>query len=196
MIYTINNLFINSNDKTKKIPTQVTVNGWVRSNRNSKKVGFLDLNDGSSINNLQVVYDPNLENTNNLTNVTTGSAVTITGNLILTPNAKQPFELKVITATVYNICANDYPIQKKEHTNEFLREHAHLRVRTNTFLSLFRIRDQVSWSIHNFFHNNQFIYLHSPLITANDAEGAGENFIVTTITNDKYEKDFLGKKPH
>ncbi|WP_438363301.1 asparagine--tRNA ligase [Spiroplasma endosymbiont of Danaus chrysippus] len=194
MIYTINNLFINSNDKNKKIRTQVTVNGWVRSNRNSKKVGFLDLNDGSSINNLQVVYDPNLENTNNLTNVTTGSAVTITGNLILTPNAKQPFELKVITATVYNICANDYPIQKKEHTNEFLREHAHLRVRTNTFLSLFRIRDQVSWSIHKFFHDNQFIYLHSPLITANDAEGASENFIVTTITNDKYEKDFFGKK--
>lgn len=194
MIYTINNLFINSNDKTKKIPTQITINGWVRSNRNSKKVGFLDLNDGSSINNLQVVYDPNLENTNNLTNVTTGSAVTITGNLILTPNAKQPFELKAITVTVYNICANDYPIQKKEHTNEFLREHAHLRVRTNTFLSLFKIRDQVSWSIHKFFHDNQFIYLHSPLITANDAEGAGENFIVTTITNDKYEKDFFGKK--
>ena len=194
MIYTINNLFINNNDKTKKIPTQITVNGWVRSNRNSKKVGFLDLNDGSSINNLQVVYDPNLENNKNLTNVTTGSAVTITGNLILTPDAKQPFELKVINATVYNICANDYPIQKKEHTNEFLREHAHLRVRTNTFLSLFRIRNQVSWSIHKFFHDNQFIYLHSPLITANDAEGAGENFIVTTITNDKYEKDFFGKK--
>lgn len=87
-------------------------------------------------------------------------------------------------------------INPKEHTNEFLREHAHLRVRTNTFLSLFRIRDQVSWSIHKFFHDNQFIYLHSPLITANDAEGAGENFIVTTITNDKYEKDFFGKKPH
>lgn len=194
MIYTINNLFIDNNDKTKKIPKQITVNGWVRSNRNSKKVGFLDLNDGSSIHNLQVVYDPNLASNNNLTTITTGSAITITGNLILTPNAKQPFELKAISATIYNICANDYPIQKKEHTNEFLRENAHLRVRTNTFLALFKIRDQVSWSIHKFFHDHQFIYLHSPIITANDAEGGGENFIVTTITNDKYEKDFFSKK--
>lgn len=194
MIYTINNLFINSNDKTKKLPTQITVNGWVRSNRNSKKVGFLDLNDGSSINNLQAVYNPNLESTKHLTNVTTGSAISITGDLILTPTAKQPFELKVIAATIYNICANDYPIQKKEHTNEFLRENAHLRVRTNTFLAVFKIRNQVSWAIHKFFHDNQFIYLHSPIITANDAEGAGENFIVTTITNGKYEKDFFGQK--
>ncbi|WP_425381669.1 asparagine--tRNA ligase [Spiroplasma endosymbiont of Polydrusus pterygomalis] len=194
MIYTINNLFIDNNDKTKKIPKQITVNGWVRSNRINKKVGFLDLNDGSSIHNLQVVYDPNLASNNNLTTITTGSAVTITGNLILTPDAKQPFELKAINTTIYNLCSNDYPIQKKEHTKEFLRENAHLRVRTNTFLALFRIRDQVSWSIHKFFHDQQFIYLHSPIITANDAEGAGENFIVTTITNDKYEKDFFSKK--
>lgn len=192
MIYTINNLFIDNNDKTKKIPNEITVNGWVRSNRNSKKVGFLDINDGSSIENLQVVYEPT--SNNNLISITTGSAVTITGNLILTPNAKQPFELKAISATIYNICANDYPIQKKEHTNEFLRENAHLRVRTNTFLALFKIRNQVSWSIHKFFHDQQFIYLHSPIITANDAEGAGENFIVTTISNDKYEKDFFSKK--
>lgn len=194
MIYKINNLFIDNNDKTKKIPKQITVNGWVRSNRINKKVGFLDLNDGSSIHNLQIVYDPNLANNNNLTTITTGSAVTITGNLILTPDAKQPFELKAISTTIYNLCTNDYPIQKKEHTKEFLRENAHLRVRTNTFLALFRIRDQVSWSIHKFFHDQQFIYLHSPIITANDAEGAGENFIVTTITNDKYEKDFFSKK--
>lgn len=194
MIYTIKNLFIDNNDKTKKTTQEITVNGWVRSNRNSKKVGFLDLNDGSSIHNLQVVYDPNLASNNNLTTITTGTAVTITGNLILTPHAKQPFELKAISTTIYNLCTSDYPIQKKEHTKEFLRENAHLRVRTNTFLALFRIRDQVSWSIHKFFHDQQFIYLHSPIITANDAEGAGENFIVTTITNDKYEKDFFSKK--
>lgn len=194
MIYTINNLFINSKDKTKKIPSRITVNGWVRSNRNIKNLGFLDLNDGSSINNLQVVYDKNLASTTNLTSLTTGSAISVTGDLVLTPGKQQPFELKAVTTTIYNISNTDSKIQKKMITMETLREIAHLRVRTTTFLAVFRIRDRVSWAIHKFFHDNNFIYLHTPIITANDAEGAGENFTVTTINNNKYENDFFGKK--
>ena len=194
MNYTINNLFINSNDKTKKLPTKITINGWIRSNRNSKNVGFLDLNDGSSLNNLQVVYNPKVESGKILSSVTTGSAVSISGQLLLTPNKKQPFELQTDSAIVYNTAQQNYPIQKKEHSNEFLRENAHLRARTTTFLAVFKIRDQVSWAIHKFFHEQNFIYLHSPIITSNDAEGAGENFIVTTINNNKYENDFFGQK--
>lgn len=195
MIYTINNLFINNNEKsTKKLPEQITINGWVRSNRNGKNVGFLDVNDGSSVNSLQVVYNMKIENWKACTSLTTGSAISVTGNLLLTPGKSQPFELQVTNIIIYNVADNNYPIQKKEHSIEFLRENAHLRIRTNTFLAVFKIRDQVSWAIHKFFHDQNFVYLHSPIITANDAEGAGENFIVTTITNSKYQDDFFGQK--
>lgn len=195
MIYTINNLFINNNEKsTKKLPEQITINGWVRSNRNGKNVGFLDVNDGSSVNSLQVVYNMKIENWKACTSLTTGSAISVTGNLLLTPGKSQPFELQVTNIIIYNVADNNYPIQKKEHSIEFLRENAHLRIRTNTFLAVFKIRDQVSWAIHKFFHDQNFVYLHSPIITANDAEGAGENFIVTTITNNKYQDDFFGQK--
>lgn len=194
MINTINDLFININNKIEQVPTTITVNGWVRSNRNSKNVGFIDLNDGSTINNLQVVYKPSIKSNKSLISITTGTALSITGTLVLTPAKSQPFELHVTRTIIYNLADVNYPIQKKEHTNEFLRDNAHLRSRTNTFLAVFRIRDQVSWAIHQFFHQRQFINLHSPIITANDAEGAGENFIVTTINNDQYETDFFGKK--
>ncbi|WP_308149315.1 asparagine--tRNA ligase [Spiroplasma sp. AdecLV25b] len=195
MIYTINNLFINTNEKSKtKLPEQITINGWIRSNRNGKNVGFLDINDGSSVNNLQAVYNMKIENWKACTNLTTGSAVSVSGNLLLTPGKSQPFELQITNIIIYNVADTNYPIQKKEHTNEFLRDNAHLRGRTNTFLAVFKIRDQVSWAIHKFFHEQNFVYLHSPIITANDAEGAGENFIVTTITNNKYQDDFFGQK--
>ncbi|WP_375317093.1 asparagine--tRNA ligase [Spiroplasma endosymbiont of Virgichneumon dumeticola] len=195
MIYTINNLFINTNEKSKtKLPEQITINGWIRSNRNGKNVGFLDINDGSSVNNLQAVYNMKLENWKACTSLTTGSAVSVSGNLLLTPGKSQPFELQITNIIIYNVADTNYPIQKKEHTNEFLRDNAHLRGRTNTFLAVFKIRDQVSWAIHKFFHEQNFVYLHSPIITANDAEGAGENFIVTTITNNKYQDDFFGQK--
>lgn len=195
MIYTINNLFINTNEKLKtKLPEQITINGWIRSNRNGKNVGFLDINDGSSVNNLQAVYNMKLENWKVCTSLTTGSAVSVSGNLLLTPGKSQPFELQITNIIIYNVADTNYPIQKKEHTNEFLRDNAHLRGRTNTFLAVFKIRDQVSWAIHKFFHEQNFVYLHSPIITANDAEGAGENFIVTTITNNKYQDDFFGQK--
>ncbi|WP_342276033.1 asparagine--tRNA ligase [Spiroplasma endosymbiont of Nebria brevicollis] len=195
MIYTINNLFINTNEKSnRKLPEQITINGWIRSNRNGKNVGFLDVNDGSSVNNLQAVYNMKLENWKACTSLTTGSAISVSGNLLLTPGKSQPFELQVTNIIIYNVADPNYPIQKKEHTNEFLRDNAHLRGRTNTFLAVFKIRDQVSWAIHKFFHNQNFVYLHSPIITANDAEGAGENFIVTTITNNKYQDDFFGQK--
>jgi len=193
VLYTINNLFKNM-AKLQQLPTTITINGWIRSNRNSKNVGFLTLNDGSTLNSLQVVYNSKNEFWKDLTLITTGSAVSVTGNLVLTPEKSQPFELQLTTIIIHNRATANYPIQKKEHSYEFLRDNAHLRVRTNTFLAVFRIRDQVSWAIHHFFHQRQFIYLHSPIITANDAEGAGENFIVTTIANNKYEQDFFAKK--
>lgn len=194
MIYTINNLFVNNKKSHQKTPEEVTINGWVRSNRNSKSVGFLDINDGSSVNNLQAVYNIKFENWKACTSLTTGSAITVSGQLLLTPDKSQPFELQITNIIIHNIADANYPIQKKEHSIEFLRENAHIRGRTNTFLAVFKIRNQVSWAIHKFFHDQNFVYLHSPIITANDAEGAGENFIVTTIANNKYQDDFFGQK--
>lgn len=195
MIYTINNLLVNNNEKShQQTSEEVTINGWVRSNRNGKSVGFLDINDGSSINNLQAVYNIKFENWKACTSLTTGSAITVSGQLLLTPDKSQPFELQITNIIVHNIADVNYPIQKKEHSIEFLRDNAHIRGRTNTFLAVFKIRNQVSWAIHKFFHDQNFVYLHSPIITANDAEGAGENFIVTTIANNKYQDDFFGQK--
>lgn len=173
---------------------EITIQGWVKSNRNSKKIGFLDINDGSTFFNLQVVYTNDNDMWEELTNLTTGSAISIVGNLIITNKKEQPVELKLYKCLYKNIPSSDYPIQKKAHSYEFLREQAHLRARTNTFFAVFKIRNTLAAAIHNFFQTEEFLYLNSPLITSNDAEGAGENFIVTTITNDKYENDFFAKK--
>lgn len=193
MIVSIKQLY-NSNLATLKT---VTVQGWVKSNRNSNKIGFLDINDGSTLKNLQVVYyaDSSFNSVwDKLVEVTTGSAVSVTGQIVLTNKVDQPFELRLQALDFFNLAATDYPIQKKAHSYEFLREQAHLRPRTETFLAVFKVRNQISYAIHQFFQNSEFIYLNSPIITANDAEGAGENFIVTTINNDQYEKDFFAKK--
>lgn len=186
----INQLYNN----TIKSGQIVTIQGWVKSNRSSSKVGFLDVNDGSTLKTLQVVYL--LENLDwkKISEITTGSAVGVTGEIVVSSKAHQPFELKLHSLDFLNLAAKDYPIQKKTHNFEFLRTQAHLRTRTDTFLAVFKIRNKVSFSIHSFFQKLGFIYLNSPIITANDAEGAGENFIVTTIPNDSYEKDFFGKK--
>ncbi|MBE4703786.1 Asparagine--tRNA ligase [Spiroplasma platyhelix PALS-1] len=190
MIVAIKQLYNNDNEATKV----VTIQGWVKSNRNGNKVGFLDINDGSTLKTLQVVY--NVENPawKQLIEVTTGSAISVTGEIVLTDKAQQPFELKLQSLDFLNLADKNYPIQKKAHSHEFLREQAHLRSRTDTFLAIFKVRNQIAFAIHQFLQNSDFIYLNSPIITANDAEGAGENFIVTTITSDQYEKDFFGKK--
>ncbi|MGL5268422.1 MAG: asparagine--tRNA ligase [Spiroplasma sp.] len=172
----------------------VTVQGWVKSNRNSSKIGFLDINDGSTLKTLQVVYKVDNSSWKKLTEITTGSAVSITGKIVFTNKTQQPFELELQSLDFLNLAEQDYPIQKKSHSYEFLREQAHLRPRTDTFLAVFKIRNQISYAIHQFFQKFEFVYLNSPIITANDAEGAGENFVVTTITNDQYNKDFFAKK--
>lgn len=190
MIVTIKQLY-QSKQSTKEV---VTIQGWVKSNRNGSKVGFLDVNDGSTLKTLQVVYHSENNAWKKLTEITTGSAISVTGEIVATEKAQQPFELKLQTLDYLNLADKDYPIQKKAHSHEFLREQAHLRPRTDTFYAIFKVRNQISFAIHNFFQKSGFIYLNSPIITANDAEGAGENFIVTTITNDQYQKDFFGKK--
>lgn len=190
MIITIKQLY-NNDLKSLKM---VTIQGWVKSNRNSSKVGFLDVSDGSTLKNLQVVYHADNPEWKKLTEITTGSAISVTGEIISTNKPLQPFELKLQSLDFLNLADKDYPIQKKAHSHEFLREQAHLRPRTDTFFAIFKVRNQISYAIHEFLQKSGFIYLNSPIITANDAEGAGENFIVTTIENNQYENDFFKKK--
>lgn len=190
MIVAIKQLY-NSDLKDIK---EVTIQGWVKSNRSSSKVGFLDINDGSTLKTLQVVYRAEDTAWKQLTEITTGSAISVTGELVRTEKAQQAFELKLVKLDFLNLADKDYPIQKKAHSHEFLREQAHLRPRTDTFYAVFKVRNQIAFAIHEFFQKLDFIYLNSPIITANDAEGAGENFIVTTIANNQYQNDFFGKK--
>jgi asparaginyl-tRNA synthetase len=177
----------------------VDVSGWVRNNRAQKEFGFIDLNDGSSFHSIQIVYeDKSLDNFKEVSKYGVGSSIKVTGKLVLTPKMKQPFEIKAQSVTLEGDSLEDYPIQPKRHSREFLRENAHFRPRTNLFNAVFRVRSVVSFAIHKFFQERNFIYLHSPIITASDAEGAGEMFQVTTLGNEKveedYKNDFFGKK--
>ncbi len=182
----------------------VTLGGWVRSVRDSKAFGFIDLNDGSSFKGIQVVFErENVENYDEIAKLNVGSAVVVTGVLTLTPEMKQPFELKATTVEVEGTSTPDYPLQKKKHSLEFLREIAYLRPRTNLFSAVFRVRSEVAFAIHQFFHDRGFVYVHTPLITGSDCEGAGEMFRVTTLdVNDPpknedgtvdFTQDFFGK---
>ena len=184
---------------------QVTVKGWVRNNRNSKVFGFIELNDGTFFGNIQIVYEENrISNFQDILKCTIGSAVIIKGILELTVGAKQAFEIKADKIIVEGLCDSDYPLQKKRHTFEYLRTIAHLRSRTNTFSAVFRVRAHIAQAIHSFFNENNFVYVHTPIITGSDCEGAGEMFRVTTLDsltpplNDKkqidYTKDFFGKE--
>ena len=183
--------------------TLVKVSGWVRTVRDSKAFAFIELNDGTFFKNLQVVCDETLENFKEVTKITLGSALEIEGELTLTPNMKQPFEVHATKVTVVGLCAADYPLQKKRHTFEYLRTLAHLRPRTNTFNAVFRIRSLAAQAIHAFFAERGFVYVHTPLITGSDCEGAGEMFRVTTLDLDNlpktedgkvdYSQDFFGK---
>ncbi len=182
---------------------QVRLSGWVRTLRDSKAFAFIELNDGSYFRNLQVVCNDTLPNFEDITHITTGSAVTVEGKLVLTPDMKQPFEVHADKVVVEGLADNDYPLQKKRHTFEYLRTIAHLRPRSNTFYAVFRIRSLAAQAIHRYLADRGFVYVHTPIITTSDAEGAGEMFQVTTLDignppRDKdgqvdYSEDFFGK---
>lgn len=172
----------------------IQLQGWIRTNRSSGKLGFIELNDGTYFRNAQLVYDVELKNFKDIEKLNTGCALTVTGKLKLTPEGKQPFEILVTEISIEGACDSDYPLQKKRHSFEYLREIAHLRPRANTFYAVFRLRSVLSMAIHEFFQDQGFVYVHTPIITGNDGEGAGEMFTATTISNDDYEKDFFGKE--
>ena len=190
-------------EKNKYVGKEITVGGWVRSNRDSKNFGFITLNDGTFFETLQVVYANKLANFPELAKINVGSAVIVTGELVATPDAKQPFEIQAKEVVVEGASTPDYPLQKKRHTMEYLRTITHLRPRTNTFQAVFRVRSLVAYAIHKFFQDRDFVYVHTPIITGSDCEGAGEMFQVTTLdlanapknadgTVD-YSKDFFNK---
>lgn len=184
---------------------EVTVRGWVRNNRNSNKFGFIELNDGSFFKSVQVVYEEEfIDNFEEISKAYVATAIAVKGTVELTPGAKQPFEIKAKEITIEATSTPDYPLQPKRHTMEFLREIAHLRPRSNTFAAVFRVRSLVSYAIHKFFQEQNFVYVHTPIITGSDAEGAGEMFRVTTLDMNEppktedgkidYSKDFFGKE--
>ncbi|MCI5772503.1 MAG: asparagine--tRNA ligase [Clostridiales bacterium] len=173
--------------------TQVTVCGWVRTLRDSKAFAFIELNDGTFFKNVQIVCDETLANFRDVVKITLGSSLKITGRLVLTPAMKQPFEIKAEQVEVIGLCSPEYPLQKKRHTFEYLRTQAHLRARTNTFSAVFRIRSLAAQAIHAFFAQRGFVYVHTPLITTSDCEGAGEMFRVTTLDLNNLPKDEHGR---
>ncbi|MFH1522342.1 MAG: asparagine--tRNA ligase [Patescibacteria group bacterium] len=181
---------------------EVVVQGWIRTVRSSNKVGFIELNDGTYFKGLQIVFAKELNNFNELTKITVGSAIEVKGKLMESPAKGQAFELKAGVVNIISLADPDYPLQKKRHSFEFLRTIAHLRSRSNTFLAVFRVRSVLDYAIHKFFQDKGFVYIHTPIITSSDCEGAGEMFQVTTqpplakgekISAD-YSHDFFGKK--
>jgi len=161
---------------------EITVGGWIRNIRDSKAFGFIDLNDGSCFKSVQVVFEREIiDNYDEISKLNIGAAVVVKGKVALTPEMKQPFEIKAIEIAVEGTSTPDYPLQKKRHTVEYLREQAYLRPRTNLFSAVFRVRSEVAFAIHKFFNDRNFVYVHTPLITASDWEGAGEMFRVTTL---------------
>ena len=189
MNYSVRSLF----RQTPADGTEVTVSGWVRTVRDSKAFAFIALNDGTFFKNVQVVCEQNLDNFADVVKITLGSAIEVTGALALTPDAQQPFEIKATKVTVVGACDPSYPMQKKRHTVEYLRTQAHLRPRTNLFSAVFRIRSLAAQAIHAFFAERSFVYVHTPLITASDCEGAGEMFRVTTLDLNNLPKGEDGK---
>ena len=191
-------------EKTEEFADKkVTVGGWVRSNRDSKSFGFLVISDGTFFTPVQVVYHDTMGNFAEIAKLNVGTAVIVTGTLILTPEAKQPFEIQADEVAVEGSCPPEYPLQKKRHTLEYLRTMTHLRPRTNTFQAVFRVRSLIAYAIHKFFQERGFVYVHTPIITSSDAEGAGEMFQVTTLDMNEpprteegkidYTQDFFNK---
>ena len=184
------------------IGKEVVVGGWIRNHRKQKEFGFIDFNDGTCFKNLQIVYDNSLENFEEIQKLHIGSAIKVHGKIIKSEGSGQDFEMKLIDYTLCGDCPEDYPIQPKRHTREFLREQAYLRPRTNLYGAVFRVRSVAAYAIHKYFQDNGYVYFHAPIITASDCEGAGEMFQVTTLDLDRvseskevdYSKDFFGKK--
>ena len=199
-LISVRELFKNTSAYADK---EITVGGWVRANRKSKQFGFISLNDGTYFTPVQVVYTDAMENFQEIAKVNIGAALIITGKLLLTPDAPQPFEIQAASVVVEGQSTGDYPMQKKRHSVEFLRTMPHLRPRTNLFQAVFRVRSLAAYAIHKFFQERDFVYVHTPLITGSDCEGAGEMFQVTTLdlnnvpkTEDgkvDFSKDFFGK---
>lgn len=195
----VKNLFKNPDEFLSK---EIAVSGWVKSIRTSRKVGFLILHDGTCFKTLQIVFEEGLSNFDEISKLNVGSSVVVRGTLISTPDARQPFEVQASNIEVEGRSTPDYPLQKKRHTMEFLRTIPHLRSRTNTFMAVFRVRSILAYAIHRFYQENGFVYIHTPLITSSDCEGAGEMFQVTTLDLDlvaksgkppAYNRDFFGK---
>ena len=190
-------------DKEMYLDKEISVGGWVRSVRGSKTFGFIVVNDGTFFEPLQVVYGDHLENFAEISKLNVGAAIIVTGKLVATPDAKQPFEIQADKVEIEGASAPDYPLQKKRHSFEYLRTISHLRPRTNTFEAVFRVRSLIAYAIHKFFQERDFVYVHTPLITGSDCEGAGEMFQVTTMdlnnvpkTDDgsvDFTQDFFGK---
>ena len=189
-------------EKDRFLDQEVTVGGWVRSIRGSKNFGFIVVNDGTFFEPLQVVYHDTLPNFAAVEKLNVGAAVIATGKLVATPQAKQPFEIQADQVQIEGESAPDYPLQKKRHTFEYLRTISHLRPRTNTFEAVFRVRSLIAYAIHKFFQERDFVYVHTPIITGSDCEGAGEMFRVSTLDPESlpktesgevdYTKDFFG----
>ncbi len=199
----LKDLFRNTSNYKDK---EITIEGWVKTVRDSKTFGFIELNDGSFFKNVQIVFTDKLDNFNEVSKLTISSSIKVTGTFVITENAKQPFEIQASKIEIENLCPTDYPLQKKRHSFEYLRTIAHLRPRTNTFNAVFRVRSVLSYAIHKFFQERGFVYVHTPIITSSDAEGAGEMFNVNSfdlanvpLTDDgkvDYSKDFFGKPAH
>lgn len=191
-------------NKEEYIGKKITVGGWIRSIRDSKTFGFIVVNDGTFFEPLQIVYGDKLENFEEISRLNVGAAIVVTGTLVATPQAKQPFEIQAEEVLVEGVSAPEYPLQKKRHSFEYLRTIPHLRARTNTFQAVFRVRSLIAYAIHTFFMERGFVYVHTPIITGSDCEGAGEMFQVTTLDMENlpkkddgsvdYDGDFFGKQ--
>ena len=190
------------NNSEKLLDTSITLEGWIRTLRSSKKFAFIELNDGTFFKGVQIVFDDTISNFSDLTKLTTGSSISVKGTLVKSPGGKQSFEVKAEKIEIVQEAPSEYPLQKKRHTFEYLRTISHLRPRTNTFSAVFRVRSLVSFAIHKFFQENEFVYVHTPIISTSDCEGAGEMFKVTTLDPNNlpktengeidYSKDFFG----
>lgn len=192
-------------DPARYADQEVILKGWIRNHRDQKEFGFINLNDGSFFENIQVVYErATTKDFDAVTRLSVGSSIEVIGTLVLTPDRSQPFEIKALEVKLLGDAGENYPIQPKRHTREFLREVAHLRPRTNLFSAVFRVRSIAAYAIHKFFQEQDFVYVHTPILTANDGEGAGAMFKVTTLDMNKpprnedstidYSKDFFGRE--
>jgi asparaginyl-tRNA synthetase len=200
---TIKDLYRHTNDYENK---SITIEGWVKTVRSSKTFGFIEINDGSFFKNIQIVFEETLSNFIEISKLSISSSIKVTGLFVKTEGAKQPFEIKASEIQIQNLASLDYPLQKKKTSFEYLRTVAHLRPRTNTFNAVFRVRSVLSYAIHKFFQERGFVYVHTPLITSSDAEGAGEMFNINSfdlanvpLNKDgtvDYTKDFFGKPAH